>query len=281
MEFAELLDRLRPFLRTETGPGPGPFQAVSLEGVRRTADWLDVSPTQAMITLLEHAIWPLRLVRNRGVIKAGEQARLLSCRALVIGCGGLGGQVVTLLARVGLGGLSLCDFDVFDETNLNRQLLSREDNLGRGKAEVAGEEAGRIASHLDIRVHPVRAEVGNLAELVQGVDIVVDCLDSIETRLLAEAAAHRAGLPFIHASIAGDEGLALVSRPGQLRMSILYGSTGGKGAERVLGVPTITPAALGTLESLLVVKELLGRGEEEPALWHFDLTGPTLEPLII
>lgn len=265
----------------ETAPGPGPFQAVSLEGVRRAAEWLGVSRTQAMITLLEHAVWPLRLVRNRGVINAENQARLLASRVLIIGCGGLGGQVVSLLARAGLGGLSLCDFDVFDETNLNRQLLCREDNLGRGKAEVAGEEAARIASHLDIRIHAVRAEAGNLSDLVQGVDIVVDCLDSIETRLLAEAAAHRAGLPFVHASIAGDEGLALVSRPGQLRMSILYGSTGGKGAERVLGVPTITPAALGTLESLLVINELLGRGETEPALWHFDLTGPILEPLII
>lgn len=281
MEFAELLARLRPFLRTETGPGPGPVQAVNLEGVRRAADWLEVSQTQAMITLLEHAIWPLRLLRNRGVFNAGSQARLLACRALIIGCGGLGGQVVSLLARVGLGGLSLCDFDVFDETNLNRQFLSREENLGRGKAEVAGEEVGRIASHLDVRVHTVRAEAANLAELLKGVDIVVDCLDSIETRLLAEAAAHRAGLPFVHASIAGDEGLALVSRPGQLRMPILYGSTEGRGAERALGAPTITPAALGALESHLVVNELLGRGEEEPALWHFDLTGPALEPLVM
>lgn len=281
MEFAELLNRLRPFLRDEPGPGPGPFQAISLEGVRRAADWLSVPQTQAMISLLEHGIWPMRLARNRGVISAGNQARLLACRALIIGCGGLGGQVISLLARVGLGGLSLCDFDVFDESNLNRQLLSREDNLGRNKAEVAGEEVAHIASYLDIRVYPVRAGGGNLPELIRGADIVVDCLDSIETRLLAEAAAHRAGLSFVHASIAGEEGLALVSRPGDLRMSILYGSTGGKGAERVLGVPTITPAALATLESLLVVKELLGQGQEEPALWHFDLSGPLLEPLII
>ncbi len=280
---AELAERLQPHLTRETGPGDGPFQSVSLAGVGLAAGFWGLSRREAMMRLLELELWPRRFARNRGVFTAAEQARLLAGHAAVIGCGGLGGHVATLLARVGLGRLTLCDYDSFDESNLNRQLLSREDLLGRNKAVAAGEEIGRIASHVEVTVHPAAAGPDNLPTILDGADLVVDCLDSIPVRRQVEEAAHRLGLPFIFGTVAGDEGLALVSRPGRPGLAAVYGPPrdSEKGAETALGVPTLTPAGLAVLEALLAVRELLGRNPPEPALWHLDLSIPLIETLLV
>ncbi|NLG41191.1 MAG: HesA/MoeB/ThiF family protein, partial [Chloroflexi bacterium] len=79
----------------------------------------------------------LRYLRNHDAISEAEQAILAQKRVLVVGCGGLGGYVIECLARIGVGYLRVVDGDVFDETNLNRQLLSSNMNLGRPKTLAA------------------------------------------------------------------------------------------------------------------------------------------------
>ncbi len=273
---AGLAAAVQGHLKPETGPGPGPFFSVGLEGVRRAAGFLEANPRQAMAALLEHDHWPRRLARNRGLFTPAEQARLLASRVAVIGCGGLGGHLVTLLARVGIGALTLCDFDVFDESNLNRQVLSRETNLGRNKAEAAAEEAAAIASHVELQVCPVAAGPDNLAGILAGADLAADALDSLAVRFPVEAAARELGIPFVHGAVAGQEGLTLVSRPGGPGLADWYGAETGAGAEVTAGVPTLTPAGLAVLEAELIVRELLGRGPGS-GLWHLDLAGPGLE----
>lgn len=279
---AELAGILEPETRVESGPGAGAFPAVRLEGVRLAAVYWKVTAREAMIELLEHGIWPLRFARNRGVFSAGEQARLLCSRAAIVGCGGLGGHMSTLLARVGVGALTLCDYDSFDESNLNRQLLAGEDNLGRNKAEMAAREVLRIASHVETRVHPVKADRGNLPEILGGADVAVDCLDSLPARRRMQEAAHAMGIPFVYGAIAGEEGFAMLCHVGGDGLGAVYGDEppgGEKGAEAVVGVPTVTPAALASFEAALTIQLLLGRCDPEPILWHMDLSAFTIEPM--
>jgi len=278
---------LAPFCVTREGPGPGPFQAIGQDGIRRVAERLEISLARAMALCLEHGVWPLRFARNRGVFSAQEQLRLLKSRAAIIGCGGLGGHVATLLARAGVGAFTLCDGDVFDETNLNRQLLCRETALGRGKALVAKEELAAIASHASVRVFPVAAGPGNLPEILSGASIVMDCLDSLATRRSVAQAANIAGIAFVHGAVAGCEGFAMLIRPGEKSLESLYpdsegsleNTRAGGGAESSLGVPTLTPAGIAALQASLALQALTGKQPASGRLYHLDIAEPMLEAL--
>ena len=231
-----------------------------------------------MIFALEHDLWPLRFAAGRGTLSPLEPARLLRSHAVVVGCGGLGGTVIMLLARWGLGALTVCDPDVFDETNLNRQHLAREDRLGKNKALAAAEELAAVASHVTVRTFPCRAHAGNAPEILQGAHVVLDCLDSLPDRFVLEQAAHAAGLPFIHGAIAGLEGFVGPSTPEHPLLPRLYGPTPPThSAEAVSGSPTPTPAIVACLQVLTAVNILLGKAG--PELLRLDLAVPELELL--
>lgn len=282
-----LLDRIRPFLASCPDPGAPdiPCFSVNMEGVREVADLLSCSSREAMILCLGHNIWPLRFLRNRGTLTVGEQARLLGARAAVIGCGGLGGHVALLLARLGIGALAVCDHDSFDETNLNRQALCREDRLGQPKALVARDELALVASHVAVDAHVARLCAENLPDVLRGADIVVDCLDDFPVRREVEAAAHALGIPFVHGSLAGLEGFAMFCPPPESALKKLYGdriAPGSARAEKEAGTPTPTPALTAVLEVALVLQYLVGKTPEaagELLLWHADLSAPSLDVL--
>lgn len=99
---------------------------VRSKGVTALSEFLGIPFKDAMIILLEQDIWPERFRRNRGVFTSRQMARLLSLRVFIAGCGGLGGHVASLLARMGAGGFRLCDPDIFEESNLNRQYFCTE-----------------------------------------------------------------------------------------------------------------------------------------------------------
>lgn len=279
----DLETAIGPYCVPQTGPG-GPFQAVTGEGVRIVAERLRLSPVKVMTTCLERDIWPLRFARNRGVLDATAQCRLLQAHAAIIGCGGLGGHAATLLARVGVGAFTLCDPDNFTESNLNRQLLCRENTMGRNKAQVTGEELAAIASHTAIRVRPVAARPENLAEILNGADIVMDCLDSLRARRHVAAAAEKAGIPLVYGAIAGDEGFAMLVRPGDRAIQNLCGEPGGEEnatAEAMMGVPTVTPAATAAVQATLAIRFLAGMRQPDSRLHHLDLAVPALETLVL
>jgi len=229
-----------------------------------------------------------RYERNIGAITREEQALLGAKKAAVIGCGGLGGHVAVLLARAGIGAFTLCDFDVFDESNLNRQLLCRETTLGRNKAEVVQEELALVASHADVRVVSVAAMPDSLPKILHGASVVMDCLDSLETRQYAAAAADVAGIPFIHGAVAGHQGFAMLVQPGEKSLELLYpaenydGDGKGRiGAESRLGVPATTPAAIAVLQAALAFQALFGKNPGNPRLCRLDIAVPMLEILTL
>lgn len=276
---AALADLIAPYCSDQLSPGQDQFQAVDREGIRILAEALRTTSQGAMIFCLEHDIWPLRFARNRGVFNAAEQRAILTSHAAIIGCGGLGGHVATLLARAGVGAFTLCDFDFFEESNCNRQLLCRENTLGRNKAEVTKEELVLIAPYADIRVFPIQAVPAVLPEILDSAHIVMDCLDSIETRKQVAAAAAAAKIPFIHGAVAGEEGFALAVLPGEKNLDLLYAETpsSNDGAEKRLGISTLAPAAIAVLQVNIALQLMAGRKLENNGLLHLDLSGPMLE----
>ena len=226
---------------------------------------------------LRLGICPYRYVRNREVISVQEQLELALSRVVVIGLGGLGGQIVLLLARVGLGHLVVVDCDVFDETNLNRQALSSIDTIGKSKSEVAAATLTSINPGVEVTSIQARIEAATVETILGGSNVVVDALDNIPDRMLLGEAAKDLGIPLVHGAIAGFEGQLMTVFPKDNGLQQLYGDVRAERndpqrPEALLGVPTLTPAIVGSFQAMEVIKIILNRGRLlRNRMVHFDL----------
>jgi sulfur-carrier protein adenylyltransferase/sulfurtransferase len=129
------------------------------------------------------------------------QKRLKNARVLVIGAGGLGAPTLLYLAAAGVGTIGIVDFDVVDESNLQRQIIHGVADVGRSKAQSARDSIAAINPLVDVRLHEFRLEPGNAVELFTQYDLVVDGTDNFATRYLVNDAAVLAGKPYVWGSI--------------------------------------------------------------------------------
>lgn len=218
------------------------------------------------VQALRLGICPSRYLRNRETVSVQEQLRLAESQVAVVGAGGLGGWVLSLLGRIGVGRLVVVDDDVFDETNLNRQAFAYSGNLGKAKAEEACSEVARINPGVLVTAHRVRLDRTNAAGLLADCQVVVDALDNVQSRLALDAAARVLGIPLVHGALAGFEGQVLTVLPGDEGLRQIYGDGVEAGRkpiaspEAVLGVPGITPCFIAALQAMEVIKILLNRG---------------------
>ncbi len=209
-------------------------------------------------------ISPHRYLRNREAISLADQLRLASSQVTVIGAGGLGGHVIHLLARVGVGCLVVVDCDCFDETNLNRQIFCTMESLGKPKAHEALERVNAINPGVEVRSHWTRVDESNLPQFLGGSSVVVDGLDNIQDRLVLERGARRMGIPLVHGALAGFDGQVMTVYPEDRGLTPVYGQ-GDRlqkdpgSPEAVLGVPALMPAVIATFQCMEVIKILLGR----------------------
>jgi molybdopterin/thiamine biosynthesis adenylyltransferase len=220
-----------------------------------------VSVAQVEETALRVGLLPARYQRNRRTVSLDEQARLFGSAVAVIGCGGLGGYIIEELARLGVGHLTVVDPDVFEEHNLNRQLLSAPALLGTPKVEAAVWRVGEI--NPSVRVFPFRDALtaANGRELLAGARVAVDALDTIPARLSLAQMCGFLGIPLVHGTIAGWYGQVTTQFPGEDTISKMYRRCPEeKGVETMLGNPSFTPAVVASLEVAEVCKILLGRG---------------------
>jgi len=201
-----------------------------------------------------------RYQRNQRTISVDAQEKLFNSTAAIIGCGGLGGYIAEELARLGVGQLVVLDGDRFEVTNLNRQILATESNLGQWKAEAACERLRTINSSIKVVCVREWFEEQTADKVLRGVNIVFDALDSIPTRLALERASHRLGIPLVFASIAGWFGLLGVSFPGDFSVYKLFGrhAQESRGMEVSWGNPAFTPAVVASLAVAEGVKVLIG-----------------------
>lgn len=200
-----------------------------------------------------------RYDRNRGTISAEENQQLLDSSVCVIGCGGLGGGVIEGLARLGVGHITAVDGDVFDVSNLNRQVLSNELVIGRPKALEAKRQMGEINSDVTVTSVVDFLTGENARSIIAGHDVVVDALDNIDARKILEQACEAEQIPLVHGAIAGWNGQVAVSMPGDRLLQTIYEGEANKGEEAETGNPSFTPAVISNLEVAEVLKLLLGR----------------------
>jgi molybdopterin/thiamine biosynthesis adenylyltransferase len=142
-------------------------------------------------------------------------SRLARARALVVGVGGLGSPAALALARAGIGELGLVDPDVVEISNLHRQLLYEEGDIGRAKVEVAAERLRTVASALRITTWQERFPDGDAAAALAGYDVVLDGTDTIAAKFAVNDAAVAAGVPLVHAGVLGFRGQLLTVLPGE------------------------------------------------------------------
>ncbi|MBW2513452.1 MAG: HesA/MoeB/ThiF family protein [Deltaproteobacteria bacterium] len=218
------------------------------------------------ILALEHDIVPERYIRNMNSLSTDDQIRLLRSRVCIVGLGGLGGAVVETLARVGVGAMTVVDGDMFDESNLNRQALSSEQNLSQTKTAAALEKVLTINSSILIHDHTDIMDQENAAHLLERADIAIDCLDNIHTRFVLEKAAKNAGVPMVSAAVAGFSGQITVIFPEDRGLELVYGPWEGlsatRGAETTLGNLAFTVSLVASLECAEVVKILLSNDSD-------------------
>lgn len=236
---------------------------LTLEAVDRLAAALALSRREVELAALEAGVVPLRYLRNLGTIGLSGQAALLRATVAVVGLGGLGGYVLEGLTRSGVGRLSAVDFDVFEEHNLNRQLLSTEHDLGRAKAEAAAERIAAVNRAVEVIPRRSRLTVDSAPVLLRGADVVVDALDNLPDRLVLQEAAAALGVPLVHGAIAGFMGQVMVVMPGDPGLRLLYpdGQAPEHGLEQSLGTPAATPMLVAALQVQEVIKLITGVGE--------------------
>ena len=134
------------------------------------------------------------------------QKRLKSSRVLVIGAGGLGSPVLLYLAAAGIGTLGIIDFDVVDESNLQRQVIHGQSDTGRLKSESARDAINELNPYVHVQLHSERLEVTNAIAIISAYDLIIDGTDNFATRYLVNDACVLAGKPYVWGSIFRFEG---------------------------------------------------------------------------
>ena len=203
----------------------------------------------------------LRYSRNKNLMSDDEIILLSQKKVCVLGLGGLGGYIVEMLSRIGVGSLTLVDGDVFDETNLNRQLFSSVNNLGSSKALEAEKRVKGINPLT--KVIPVYEFVdsSNAMKIIANHDVIVDALDSIDLRKYIAKVCTELNLPLVHGAIAGWYGQVATIYPNDTTLDILDPKDIKRGIEKELGNPSFTPALVASIQVSEVIKLLLNRGD--------------------
>lgn len=202
-----------------------------------------------------------RYIRNGETVDPHEQLLLREKKIAVVGCGGLGGYVIEMLARLGVGHLTVIDGDVFDVSNLNRQLLCTEALLGHSKAHAAQKRIQAIDSQISVIAHHAFLTAENGQSYLAGHDLVIDALDSITSRFVLEALCLELNIILIHGAIAGWYGQIATIYPGDNLLKKIYKSNEQRGKEKILGNPSFTPALIASLQVSEATKVLLNKGE--------------------
>lgn len=202
-----------------------------------------------------------RYSRNIGALTKADCLHLQRCRVFIAGCGGLGGHLLSHLLRIGVGHITAADRDVFEASNLNRQLLCTENTLGCPKVKTAAEYAALVNPDVSFQGLQVNLDETNCASLITGHDLVLDALDNIAGRRTLAAACDRQNIPLIYGAICGWVAQVSVLSPSSaLRcMEQLYPM---ESALKDKACLSFTPAICASIQSAEAIKALLGQPSE-------------------
>ena len=197
-------------------------------------------------------------------VGSAGQRRLLDSRVLIIGAGGLGSPVAIYLALAGIGTLGIVDYDVVDVTNLQRQILHHDADIGRSKVESARETLLAYNPDLEVATYeePITSE--NAMEMMAGFDVVVSGADNFAARYLINDAAYLSGKPLVDGSILMFDGRATTYMPGHGCYRCVFPDPPPPGEVpncSEAGVLGMLPGMVGSIQAAETVKVILGTGE--------------------
>ena len=217
-----------------------------------------------------------RYIRNLGALTEAECALLRTKTVFVAGCGGLGGFLIEMLLRLGVGTIRAADGDAFEASNLNRQLLSSPQALGTPKAEAAAARAALVNPDVRFVAIPEFVTEENAARLIRGCDAVLDALDNIQARRTLARACAEEGLPLIHGAICGWSAQAAVVMPGDDLIDRIYPEGARLGSKTSL---SFTPPFCASMQAALCTRLLTGRPVDAGRLYMADLLDMEWESL--
>jgi len=225
--------------------------------------------------------------RQMSIVTRSEQERFKDAKITVIGCGGIGGETIEMLARMGIGELVLVDEDAFDLSNLNRQTLANIQDLGLDKSAVAKEKVRLINPYVKVTTFNEHVDQTNIDKIIGDSNIVIDALDNVLTRVIVSRTAKEKGIPYIHGAIHGTMGQITAFLPNSDKSyeeMFNLPSIGKELNEETIeslknvtsGVPPVigpTPNLIGCLEAFEAYKIITGVGKVTvaPKILTFDL----------
>ncbi len=187
------------------------------------------------------------------------QEKLKRAKVIVAGSGGLGSPISIYLAAAGVGTIRIVDHDRVELSNLNRQILHWDKDIGRSKVDSAAEKLSQL--NQDVKIETVEEMISedNSSRLVAGFDLIVDAMDNLPTRYLLNKAAIEHNIPFIHGAVYGLEGRAMTIIPGKTAcLRCVYRGLILQEKSPVIGV---TPAVIGCIQTTEVIKYIIGAGQ--------------------
>ncbi|WP_448779581.1 HesA/MoeB/ThiF family protein [Bacteroides congonensis] len=220
----------------------------------------------------------MRYDRQTILPEIGEegQKKLLDAKVLIVGVGGLGSPIALYLAGAGVGCIGLVDDDVVSISNLQRQVLYSEKELGKSKAVCAAERLSALNSEIKVQPYSTRLTEDNARDIIREYDMVVDGCDNFATRYLINDICIEQGKPYIYGAICGFEGQVSVFNFGKRKKSYRDLYPDEEEMKRMppppKGVMGITPAVVGSIEATEVLKVIGGFGDVLAGeLWTIDL----------
>jgi len=198
-----------------------------------------------------------RQIMIRGFGEDGQE-KLKRAKVIIAGCGGLGSPLSIYLVAAGVGTIRVIDHDRVELSNLNRQILHWDKDIGRKKVESAVEKLSQ--SNQGVRVEPVAETISeaNISSLVAGFDMIVDAMDNLPTRYLLNKAAIENNIPFVHGAVHGLDGRATTVIPGKTAcLRCIYKGLPPREKFPVIGV---TPAVIACIQATEVIKYFVGIG---------------------
>lgn len=224
--------------------------------------------------------------RQMPLVSKEEQEKFKNAKITVIGCGGIGGETIEMLARMGVGELVLVDEDEFDITNLNRQSLSTTETIGCKKSSTAKKKVELINPHVKVTDYSIHVDEENIDEIISDSNLVIDALDNVLTRVIVSRKANEKKIPYIHGAIHGTLGQVTVFLPNTKSYEEMFNLPSANKdltpevVEELKTVASKTPPAIGPtpnligcIEAMEAYKIITGVGKVTvcPKILTFDL----------
>lgn len=206
------------------------------------------------------------------------QKRLAKARVVVIGCGALGTHTLSFLVRAGVGSVTVVDRDVVELTNLQRQTLFAEEDVGTPKAEAARRCLRKVNSEIEMNGVVTEVTPSNVEKLVGRATVVMDATDNMETRYIVNDACVRLGIPWIYGGAVGVSGMAMVVAEGGPCLRCVFPKPplpGEMPTCNTVGILNTLPSMVSSIQVTEAFKLLTGKGHTRELMvldvWNQDI----------